>query len=232
MQFEPVTSLVSARLLGVPNASREAYVNQTSTVSTDSPTNLAEYCTILHDSVVSIIRRTWSGHDAFDIAQNLVERVLRSPGAVMAVFPDPLVYASVCARNAGLDFDRTERGQRCEGARLTTNAAGERGRARTWLSGDRAMSDGDVRLFDTVADGSVDFVDALVESDEAKERLDVCLRGLSQTERDLLHRVDGHGMYITEVAATVGIRRETLNRRLTRIRAHAKTNAAAVPAAA
>jgi DNA-directed RNA polymerase specialized sigma24 family protein len=201
-------------------------MNPRRNASPPNQSELSEYCTTLHDRVVAVSRRTRSEHDARDIAQSVVEQFLRSPVDVMDKYPDPVVYASVRTGHAGLDFDRSQRKQRCEGTRLVTNAAGERKRARTYVSGDAALFDGDGQLFDIIVDGSADFVETIAAAYDTRGILDCCLRGLTEADRELLYWVDGQGMYITEVAKIVGQRRETLNRRLSKIRCLAQSNAA------
>jgi RNA polymerase sigma factor (sigma-70 family) len=187
--------------------------------------DIIDYCTALHDRVVAISRRTRSEHNARDIAQNVVEQFLRSAEVLMAKYPDPTLYAAVRTGHAGSDFDSKERTQRCEGARLVRNAAGDTARGRTWESGDAPLFDGEGRLFDTFAEEG-DFVEAHAAAAEVDFILNICLAGLTAADRELLRRVDGEGYTITQVAAEIGQRRETVNRRLTKIRAIAQANAA------
>jgi DNA-directed RNA polymerase specialized sigma24 family protein len=164
--------------------------------------------------------------------RNVVEQFLRSAEVLIEKYPDPLVYASVRTSHAGIDFERSERKQRCEGTHLKKNAAGERTRGRTGISGDAPRPAGEGPLFDCLVDVRVDFVETIAAADEAGAILERCLQGLAQADRHLLYSVDGHAMYITELAKKTGQRRETLNRRLTKIRGLARANASDFTAAA
>jgi RNA polymerase sigma factor (sigma-70 family) len=180
---------------------------------------------VFHE-VVRLLTIRRQAQIAEDVAQTIAERVLRNPAPIMANYPDPLRYARVSTWHGHISFQRSERAQRGEGARLARHDEGHRA-ARTALSGD-AVGPGGRSLFDTLPadarpEASVEVT--VTEHLSTADLLDQCLIGLSDVDRRIMLLVDGHGLAVTEVALVVGQRRETVSRRLGRARRHARRQA-------
>lgn len=185
-----------------------------------NPTDpIAVYSAALHKTVMSIALRTRRFDDAQDIAQSVVLGFLRSPQRVMADYPTPERYAAVRTRHAMLDWQRSERTQRCEGARITRDSSGDFRKSREWVSGSLPVGESGGELFDHVGAAVPSIDDGVVNGVEARRLLEVLTGALSAGDRDLLLMVDGLAIPITEVAQQVGRARETINRRVSAARA-------------
>ena len=104
--------------------------------------------------VASIVRH---GFDADDIAAEVAATVLDQPELIMARYPDPLRYARVRVRHAGISFDRRERAQRGEGARLFPGPDGLLAPGRRYVSGNSTGPDGGDELLSFAADLAAEF---------------------------------------------------------------------------
>ena len=169
------------------------------------------YVMAVFREVARIAGRSRKAFDADDIAGEVAMAVAHRPAPIMAGYPDPVGYARQRARHAGISFDRRERVQRGEGARLVVGKDGLQAPGRRYASLDRALTQADP---DAPVDAAV--TDHLVTAALLQH---ACI-GLSLIEMRELWLVDGYGYTVQEVAALVGQRRETVSRRLsnTRIR--------------
>ncbi len=86
--------------------------------------------------VARIAARTRKAFDADDIAGEVALAVARHPSNIMAGYPDPVGYARQRARHAGISFDRSQRVQRGEGARLQVDKDGLQRPGRRYASAD------------------------------------------------------------------------------------------------
>lgn len=171
-------------------------------------------------------------HDADDIAAEAVEKFLRMPAAqqhrVMVEFPSATVLARRVAKRSAYDFDRDDRIQGCRGARLFDDGEGGKRAGRTWVSGNAPFGrdDDSPSLFDLCTTGAMaDIADAVIDHVSAIERLELAFAGISPADRELLYRVDGCREEIQHLAAEFKCARETMSRRINKIRAMVKANA-------
>lgn len=157
---------------------------------------------------------------ADDVAQEVVVALLARTGRlalVMERYPDPVVYARARASHAFTQWERAVRADRGEGARLVVRADGSLRVARTVIAGDAPLPGGDGQHWDLVAaqpDTTDDLVDLLAAWPKAVE----FIATLDPSDREIVVLVLGFGYQVTEVAARLGIARETAARRLSRIR--------------
>ena len=94
---------------------------------------------------------------------------------------------------------------------------------RTWAYGDAPVGNGSDSLFDLMVD-AVDPTDEVVDRLDTDRMLDLLLDGLDDDERWLLTRVDGLGQQVNEIAGEYGVVRETLSKRLSKIRSRVQAN--------
>lgn len=165
-----------------------------------------------------------SADDTDDIAQAVAERFLTKAEAFMARYPEPARFARAATRNAGISFDRRERSQRGEGVRLVDAGNGLLTPRRPYLSGNTPIGEGGSELFDRVSDRAEPFHDQIVERQHDRDLLDQCLVGVSPADREMLLLVDGMGYTVHEVAGLIGQRRETVSRRVNRVRRRVDQN--------
>jgi RNA polymerase sigma factor (sigma-70 family) len=184
------------------------------------------YVVTVHRQVVRSL--TTRPHDADDVAQAVVELVLGAPVQWMTRYPDPVRLARVAARHACITFDRQQRVQRCEGARLHPSADGLLHPGRTWISGNVTAVEGGDELLAMVADGDDPFDDMWADRDERTSQLHLLMRGLSNDDRTLLFLVNVAGYSVTDLARHRGCARETVSRRMSRIRHKLEQNRAAM----
>ena len=180
------------------------------------------YAGALHRQVVRVL----AGRplDADDVAQSVVVWFLGQPEVLMARYPDPMRLARVAARHACISFDRRQRSQRCEGARLFTQVDGTVAPGRRTISGNTTTVDGGDELFELIAQPTLFVDDHVVAQAHCAEMLAVLQHGLSAADCQLLMLVDGHGWPVNLLAARMGLARETLSRRISRIRRHVQQN--------
>lgn len=189
----------------------------TDTASTARLTAAEEaYVMTVFREVARIAGRTRKGFDADDIAGDVAMAVAHRPAPIMAGYPDPVGYARQRARHAGISFDRRERVQRGEGARLQVGNDGLQRPGRRYESADAAAPDGRAAL--THADPGASFEATVTEHLVTAALLRHACNGLSLIEMRELWLVDGYGYTVHEVAAPAGQRRETVSRRLSKTR--------------
>lgn len=170
-------------------------------------------------------------HDADDIAQRVCEAFLKRPDDLMQRYPQPATLAAAVAANAAISHDRNQRAQRGDGVALDEDRDGTLRPRRPYLSGDAPIggTDGSAqsgRMFDRVTDRSEAHDDRVVRQMLADEVLEQCLAGLSSADRELLRRVDGEGIPVQQIALEQGLARETVSRRVNRIRRFVQQNGA------
>lgn len=123
---------------------------------------------------------------------------------VMASHPDPVRFARISAANLGRDYFRREAAADGRGARF--------GRTKVGVPGVEDMDLRDVWITDDIAGfvaGRIDH-DALVAVGAA---------ALTRDQWIAIHLVDVQGLAVSEAAELVGVRRETMSRRLSIARA-------------
>lgn len=188
-----------------------------------------QYAVVLFRHVVRLHARR-RPDDADDVAATVVEEFLRSDPetrlSIMAEHPDAAKYAQLVTFRAGIDHDRRQRVQRCEGVRLHPLADGGLTTGRTWTSGDAAPAGG-AALFERVVDDDTPIDDDVTHRLAVSRLADEILRCLDDDDRMLLTRIDGLGHAVNDVAVELGVRRETLSRRVNRLRATVREHAAA-----
>ena len=177
-----------------------------------------EYAWVLRRRLVQILTATGRSRSADDVAQRVSLQFCKAPLAIMTDYPSAATYASVCANHAFVSFQRSERVQRCEGANLIRSASGDYISGRTSISGNARIDESDREYFDTLDLAGDEFAERLADDSATRSMLEACLIGLDAKERELLYLVDGMGYQVKEVAQMVGQARETVNRRLSRIR--------------
>lgn len=173
----------------------------------------------LFRAVHAVVARRRSADDAIDIASEVVAVFLVDPERIMAAYPDAEAYARAAVRHATIDFDRRQRAQRGQGARLRALPDGEVTVRRSVVSGDAPGLDGAPTPFDSLADQRAAAVDDQVSAWlDSQGTLAALLEGESPDDRRALFLVDGLGYTVHEVAALGGVRRETMSRRLNAVR--------------
>lgn len=178
--------------------------------------------------VARIAARSRRGFDADDIASEVALAVAARPGAIMASYPDPVSYARQRARHAGISFDRRERAQRGEGARLFVGNDGLQRPGRRVVSGNVTGTGGCEEAIALIADLDVQVEIAATERMVTAALLQQCFAGLSTSEIREVWLVDGCGYSIHELATFCGQRRETVSRRLNNSRRRIRSNRVAM----
>ena len=168
-------------------------------------------------------------HDADDIAQRVCEMFLLHAEVFMAKYADAGRFAAAVTRNAEISYDRSQRAQRGEGVQLVKAADDTLHPRRQYISGNAPLgghwvAGGTGQQFDRVTDRSEHFTDRVLNDIMADELLEQCLCGLEQSDRELLLRVDGNGEAILDLAIERGQARETVSRRVSRIRQQVQQN--------
>lgn len=173
--------------------------------------------------VARLSARSRKAFDADDIAGEVAMALAARPAAIMAAYPDPVGYARQRASHAGISFDRRERAQRGEGARLLSDKDGLRHPGRRYVSS-TAADGGD--LLAAVIDTKSELEGTVTERMVAADLVRGASEGLSPIEFRELWLVDGCGYTVQEVAAICGQRRETVSRRLNHTRKRLRTSVA------
>lgn len=177
------------------------------------------YITTVHREIIRLITRSHGADAPMDVAQDVVETLMGKVHDVMANYANPVTYARVAYRHATIQTGRRNRVQRGEGSRLHMTHNGTRAPGHQVLSGDDTGPYGGHSLFDGLADRSMALDDTVCDRVDTRRRLAEALSGLSDVERTAYFMVRGLGYPVAEVAATIGVRRETLQRRLGRVQA-------------
>lgn len=175
-----------------------------------------QYFAIVQQQVVRLLAAR--PFEADDVAQNVVVRYWERRQEVMRRYPDPVRFARVSARHGLISWDRTNRSQRCQGSRLRQWSDGSSTPAREWVSGNQTLPFGDGELFDLVADTAGSFDQIVVDGLWLAEVRDQAYEGLSDFDIEAFELVEVGGYQVTEVAHQYGVARETMARRLGRVR--------------
>ena len=183
--------------------------------------------------LLSSYRHSISLADAEDIASAAVIKVLPRLEDYRARYESPEVLARVMASQRKVDFDRSERVQRGEGAHLitvsepsdpiapsefshgTASAPPRRVPARSVCSLEALTG------FDPPSQDNIDALVNRCHAEELTHSLIESLRTIHQiSPRDLrlFIKVDGYGLSVKQAAAELGLRRETAQRALGRVR--------------
>ncbi len=172
------------------------------------------YVVAVHQEIVRLSIRQYGADAPHDVAQDVVETLLGKIDRIMAHYADPVVYARVAYRHATVQAGRRDRVQRGEGSRLFTRADGTRAPGHVVVSGDAVTHDDDRCLFDTLEGRGEAIDDAVAAFLDARRQISQAWHAVSRRDRSAYFAVRGLGYPVTEVAASLGIRRETLQRRL------------------
>lgn len=187
----------------------------TTTITADP---MQAYTLAVYHEVARIAGAARGGRDAFDIAGTVAVKVLESGGTIMSRYPYPEDYARACARNAGFSFDRSERVQRCEGVRLRVTVEGDKVLGRSWLPGDATIGDGSGSSWALVPDHGSEFETDTVSRLDALNQYRVYTHSIPANELREVLAVDGYEHSVADVAVVCGQRRETVSRRVNRVR--------------
>jgi RNA polymerase sigma factor (sigma-70 family) len=170
--------------------------------------------------------------DIDDVVQAESLALLGKLAAIIAAYPRPEIYAAVRARGgrAAIDYGRTESAQRGAGAIHKFDEDGHRLKGRQIVSGDGIHHDAHRNHYDErpgtrgpngtyfdvhaclIPDHGAQFAEQAAMSEQLRQAL---LRATPE-QRTVLLLVDGHGYTVTEVAAHLGVARETVSRRRTK----------------
>lgn len=192
------------------------------TRSTRATSPVDVYVTAVHHEIVRLIARRQGAQAPQDVAQDVVVTLLGKVHEVMARYDNPVVYARVAYAHACVQADRRNRVQRGEGSRLYQRADGTRAPGHQVVSGDATSSVDDRPLFHTLADDARPLDDAVCSRVDDRRQLAEVLAKAPEADRAAYFMVRGLGYPVTEVAHTIGVRRETLQRRLGRLDAMAR----------
>jgi len=176
-----------------------------------------------------VLRRLTKRADADDVAQRVVERLLQDPERLMAEYPSPAQYAAAATAHTAIGEDRRNRGQRCEGTRLRVLDDRTVQARRQWISGDALGPDGEPGAFERHADDSELLDERVARQLDASLLAGHAVAGLSDDDRRALHLVHVLGHTVKEVAELMGVRRETMSRRMGRILHTVHQNLAMAP---
>jgi DNA-directed RNA polymerase specialized sigma24 family protein len=187
---------------------------------------------LLREAARLLARRRRAVTSADDVAATIVAAFLPKAATIMARHPDPAAFARLAVRRAGIAHDRRERAQRGEGVRLVRGADGQVTPRRVVLSGDAVLGEGQLSLFDLLPATDECPADLVVRGLDSATELALVLDGVAASDRRLLLLVDGAGYTVTEVADLVGQRRETVSRRLGRVRRQVQRNRAVMASCA
>jgi DNA-directed RNA polymerase specialized sigma24 family protein len=175
------------------------------------------YVTAVHQAIIRLIVRFHGADAPQDVAQDVVETLLGKVQRVMSRYPNPQVYARVAYRHACIQTARTNRVQRGEGSRLYLRADGTRAPGHHVVSGDAVEGADDRSLFDTITSGGDAFDEVIITRIDAHRQISQAWNSTSRRDRTAYFMVRGLGYPVTEVAESLGVRRETLQRRLARL---------------
>ncbi len=171
------------------------------------------YAASLHRSVVHILRRRHRALGPFardDVAQDVVLRFLEDPLPVMESYGQPWVYALASLRSRASDFERRERAQRGEGARLVASATA------CAPDGSRCRSTTDTAVrWSGLADRRPP-VGPGAGARPHGGRADPVVPHRARAR--VLLGVDGYDYSVAEIAEILCLRRETVSRLLNRVR--------------
>ncbi|CAB4889926.1 unannotated protein [freshwater metagenome] len=176
-----------------------------------------EYAMAVFREVIRLSRRRPSC-DAEDIAQMVTEKFLTDADGIIARYPNPVRFARAAAKNTAISHERCERAQRGEGVRLVDVGNGQLAPRRRIVSGNVRPPDGGDELFDTVGDRCESFADQVMHAQDDAVQLERCLAGIPPGDRSLFMLVHGNGHTVQEAAVLLGQCRETVSRRISRIR--------------
>jgi RNA polymerase sigma factor (sigma-70 family) len=194
--------------------------------STDAPREeVAAYIAAVHRTAREVLVRIHRVWDADDIASEIALALAADATLVMTAYPDPAVFARVRARHAAIQYQRRQRVQRGEGARVFHHADGTVHPGRTVVSGNVTPTEGGAEWLVTYVDGSVLLDEQLTDQMLASVLLADALDGLAVSEREELYLIDGLGWTVQEVAEWRGQRRETVSRRVNAARRLARERA-------
>lgn len=169
----------------------------------DDPAVLA-YWTVVDPILVRTTRRL-AGQDADDVYQRVAAQFFADPHRYMASYT-PERFANVAAHSRADDHRRTERIQRCEGARLRIDAATGLARpAREVCALESLDPEHDHFGFDD------DTFERILDND----RLRTAMQVLDPRIAKLLVLVEVDGYTVTEAAPLVGFTRSYASRTLT-----------------
>ena len=193
------------------------------------PDPATAYFTELHRHVVRLLSSR--PFEADDVAQTVMVRYWEHRHMLIARYPDPQRFARVVTRHTLISWQRSQRAQRCEGVRLQQQADGSLRPAREWVSGNRTYFSPDgselSEVFDHQASHGTPVEEVVTNRVWAQHHRAVAYRGLTPDDVQLFEMVTLHGFKVSELAAGRGCARETLARKLSRIRAIVAANRAA-----
>lgn len=170
------------------------------------------YVTEVHRHLTTMLGRRFAPDLTDEMVQEECLRLLERIDEVMAGYPDPVVYAKVCAtgRHALLRLMRTDDVQAGRGARR--GRVVEHGDAHPRSIDDRPGRATDIgSLYERYARRTAQHTD----TDELLDRrlqLQELFAALTPRERTLLYLVDAQGHTVTEAARRLHIARETAAR--------------------
>lgn len=178
---------------------------------------LEAYLGSVRAELIRLLSRTRSPFDADDVANHVCERLWAKIDFYAERYPSPVVFAAAVLHNAVIDYDRTQNSQRGAGAHAVTHADGTMSTKRIVVSGDAARGEDEVAIWEFVpATGELpdDWVIASLDAAAAVARV---LVGLPESSREMLHLL-AEGYTQSEVAAQMGVTRETVNRKVSQVR--------------
>ena len=167
-------------------------------------------------------------NDLDDITDVVLDRFLADPARAMSEFPDPQQFAKANIAQCTVLFDRRERKGRCSGTRLEAfedQAGPGRRVARPWASFDAmhvAPSGEQFSLYDVAVgtgNGDVSLEDIVADRLDAQRSVERLTEGIDPEQLRCVELVDAYDLEVKEVAASRGITREAMSRKVNRTRA-------------
>lgn len=161
------------------------------------------YATAFYDAVHGVLVRERS--DALDVAGFAVEALLEKGVAVQAArYPDAARYGRAHARNAAIDYDRRQAVDRGEGARRRRRVA---------------SMESDVAGVERAVVRGVGWDDAVVAAIDMRNLLTGVPQTVSDRDLEVFFLVKVEGRTASSVAQDYGVRRETISRICSKVRA-------------
>ena len=162
-----------------------------------------EYATAFYLAVHGVLVRERS--DALDVAGFAVEGLLEKGVAVQAArYPDPARYGRAHARNAAIDYDRRQAVDRGEGARRRRRIA---------------SMESDVAGVERAVVRGIGWDDAVVAAIDMRDLLTGVPQTVTDRDLEVFFLVKVEGRAASAVARERGVRRETISRTCSKVRA-------------
>ena len=204
----------------------------------NQPTNpdrqaVDEFAVDLQRHLLRLLNQRYRNRDlAEEVASRETLRFLENPTPTMAKYATGKAYAGVRANHGRSDYFRSNRVQRCEGARLPMAADGTVDTERFNTSGDATNPSTGRSFWESMADLTSMDDDRWADRMTAEAAVATALTGLPADQQYLAVHVLGHDETVVHAAHHLGVARETGQRKLRRAFDAMRVNTAGLDLAA